>query len=77
MFPMDLKELKAQIRRLPPEERANLARDILESLDVANESEIERLWVDEAMRRDDALDQGLDEAYPVKDVLSRARARRK
>jgi hypothetical protein len=41
-----------------------------------SEAEIEKLWIDEAIRRDDELDSGEARAYPVDEVLARVRARR-
>jgi len=74
---MGVKELKSKALQLGPEERAYLARELLDSLDSMNEAEIESLWVDEAIRRDEELDRGAARAYPADDVLARARARRK
>jgi hypothetical protein len=42
-----------------------------------SEAEIEKLWIDEAIRRDEELDTGAARAYPADEVLARARARRK
>jgi len=44
---------------------------------VMSETEIERLWLDEAMHPDDDLDRGLAKAYPAQEVLDRARSRLK
>jgi len=74
---MSLEELKAEALRLNTEERAYLARALLASLDALSEAEIEQLWIDEAIRRDEELDSDPARAYPADDVLSRARARRK
>ena len=74
---MSIEELKNEALRLNPEARAHLARDLLESLDVMSEAEIEKLWIDEAIRRDEELDKGTVHAYPADDVLARMRARRK
>jgi hypothetical protein len=41
------------------------------------EAEIEKLWIDEAIRRDEELESGAARAYPVDQVLARVRARRK
>ena len=46
---MNIEELKTEILRLNPEARANLAREILASLDAMSESEIEALWIEEAV----------------------------
>jgi hypothetical protein len=70
-------ELKEEVLRLNPEARALLARELLASLDAMSEAEIEKLWVDEAIRRDEELDKGAARAHPAEEVLKRARARRK
>jgi len=62
--------------RLAPAARADLARLLLASLDAMSEAEINRLWIDEAIARDDELDRGAARAYPADEVLARARARR-
>jgi putative addiction module component (TIGR02574 family) len=74
---MGIEELKEEILRLGPEERAHLARELLASLDAMTESEIEELWLQEAIRRDDELDRGNAHSYPAEEVFARARARRK
>lgn len=73
---MSIEELKAEALRLNPAARADLARLLLASLDAMSETEIERLWIDEAIARDDELDRGAARAYPADEVLARARARR-
>ena len=72
---MTIDELKAEALRLKPEERAELASDLLVSLDDLSESEIEKVWVEEAMRRDAALDNGAARAIPADEVFAAARAR--
>jgi len=70
-------ELRREALRLAPEARAHLARELLDSLDVMSEGEIEKLWIDEAIRRNEELNAGVARAYPADEVLARARARRK
>ena len=48
---MSFEELVAEVKKLSLEERASLAKWIVESLDELSESEIEALWVQEAERR--------------------------
>ena len=72
-----VEELKKEAFGLSPESRAHLARELLASLDALSEPEIERLWIDEAIRRDQELDSGAAQAYPADEALARARARRK
>lgn len=73
---MSIEELEAEALRLDPETRAHLARVLLASLDGTSAAEIERLWLDEAVARDDELNRGAARAYPADEVLARARARR-
>ena len=74
---MGIEELKEEILRLGPEERAHLARELLASLDAMTESEIEKLWLQEAIHRDEELDRGNAHSYAAEEVFARARARRK
>ncbi len=74
---MSVEELKEEILRLGPEARAYLARELLASLDAMSESEIEALWMQEAIRRDEELDSGTARSYPSDEVFDRARSRRK
>jgi putative addiction module component (TIGR02574 family) len=67
-------ELEAEIKKLTLQDRAELAKWIVQSLDELTESEIGALWVDEAERRLDELEQGLATEIPAEEVLRRARA---
>ena len=71
---MSLEELVAEVKKLSLEDRASLAKWIVESLDELSEPEIEALWAREAERRLDELEQGLAAEIPAEDVLRRARA---
>jgi predicted transposase YdaD len=73
---MTIDELAKEAMSLAPEARANLASQLLSSLDELSDSEAERLWVEEAVRRDAELDSGSAKSSPVEDVIARARARR-
>ena len=42
-----------------------------------SEAEIEELWLQEAMHRDEEMDKGTAQSYPADEVFNRARARRK
>jgi hypothetical protein len=74
---MSVEELKEEALRLNPEARAYLARELLASLDAMSEAEIEKLWIDEAIRRDEELDSGAARVYPADEVIARMRAIRK
>ena len=73
---MSLEEIKAEALKLNPASRASLARDLLASLDSLSPAEVQRLWIEEAIRRDDEIDQGAAHLHPADEVLARARARR-
>jgi hypothetical protein len=72
---MTIDELKTEALRLNPGERAELASELLVSLDDLSESEIEKLWLEEAIRRDAELDNGAAQAVPADEVFAAARAR--
>lgn len=72
---MTIDELKAELSRLNPEQRAEIASELIVSLDNLSESEVEHLWLEEAMRRDAALDNGTARTIPADEVFSAARAR--
>ena len=55
---MGLEELKSEALKLAPEARAKLAQIPLKSLEDLSEAEIERLWVEEAIHRDEEVDAG-------------------
>ena len=72
---MSIDEIKMEALKLNPASRARLARDLLASLDTLSAADHEQLWLDEAVRRDDELDQGAARLQPADEVLARARAR--
>ena len=74
---MSIEELKDEALRLGPEGRAYLVRELLASLEEMSKAEIEELWLQEAMRRDEEFDNGTARSYPADEVFSRARACRK
>ena len=74
---MTVEEIRREALLLDPETRAELAHTLLTSLDNLSDAEVERLWLDEAARRDSELDQGTASSSPAQDVLARARSRRK
>lgn len=72
---MTIDEIKTEALRLGPSERAQLASDLIVSLDELSEAEIEQLWLEEAIRRDAELDAGTARLIPADEVFSAARAR--
>ena len=73
---MTIEEIKAEALQLTPEGRADLARELLASLDAMNDAEVERLWLDEAERRLAQLDRGEALADSADVVMARVRSRR-
>ena len=72
-----LEELKKQTRLLTAQEKAILARILIEELDASTDSNVEQLWVAESQRRYQAYLRGEIEAYPGDEVMTRARNRLK
>lgn len=72
---MTTKEVEAAALEMDAGERARLAELLLRSLEDVPEEEIERLWVEEALRRDEELDSGNATARDAEDVFRDLRAR--
>jgi sulfite reductase alpha subunit-like flavoprotein len=72
---MNINEIEAEVLKLPPQVRAQLARKLLESLESLSDEENERLWAEEADRRDADWDATLGSARPAVDVLRDARGK--
>ena len=72
---MNLPDLESEALKLPAAERARLAEILLESLDALSDAENQRLWAEEAQRRDAALDHDPTLAQAARDVFREARAR--
>jgi hypothetical protein len=70
-----LEELKKQTRLLTAQEKAMLARILIEELDASTDSNVEQLWVTESQRRYEAYLRGEIEAYPGDEVMTRVRDR--
>jgi len=72
---MSTEELESEALKLPPRDRARLAERLLESLEALTDAENEKLWAEEAARRDAAWDPGTTRS--AADVLREARSRLK
>jgi len=70
-------ELEKQARLLTPQEKATLARILIEELDPSADNQVEQLWIAEAQRRYDSYLQGELKSLPGDEVMSRARSRLK
>ncbi|HEX3070513.1 MAG TPA: addiction module protein [Thermoanaerobaculia bacterium] len=73
----DFKEVAAAALELPRSARAELAGQLLDSLDDLSEEESDQLWAEEAERRYAAFQSGDTEAVPAAEVFARLRARAK
>lgn len=67
-----IKDVLAATMQLPLEERAHLAGKLLLSLDEPSNSELERLWLDEAEQRLNRFRDGATEGAPADEVFRRA-----
>jgi putative addiction module component (TIGR02574 family) len=72
---MTLEECRSIALSLPLKDRAALVKDLLDSLEGINESEIEDLWVQEAEARYEVYKSGETESYSVEEVMRAARER--
>lgn len=74
---MTIDELKREALQLDPSTRAGLARDLLVSLNDLSEAEVERLWLEEAVRRDEEMASGKVQPIPMDEVFAELRSARK
>ena len=72
-MPMTVEQLAAAALTLPSEQRALLADRLVESLNTAEISRIDRLWATEAKRRRDEVRNGTVEPIPGDEALARVR----
>ena len=70
---LTLEQLAEEAMKLPPESRAVLADQIVESLDLAEPDAIQRLWTAEALRRRDEVRSGRVKAIPGEEVIAEVR----
>ena len=74
---IQLEDLQRQVRSLAPNEKAALARLLIEELDQTFDGDVEQLWINEAQRRYQAYLKGEINVQPGDEVMKRARARLK
>jgi putative addiction module component (TIGR02574 family) len=60
---------------LPPDSRAMLAEHLLDSLNGEDQKRVDALWVAEAERRDQEIEDGIVTAIPGEEVMERLRSR--
>ncbi len=68
-----LTELSERARHLPPEERAQLAEGLLESLQEWSSPEVEAAWDAEILRRIGEYERGEAALLPAAEVFAEAR----
>ncbi|MCU1245810.1 MAG: addiction module component, family [Acidobacteria bacterium] len=73
----DLKDLAAEVLDLPLAARADLASQLLDSLDDLSEEESDRLWAEEGRRRYDEYKAGRIDSIPAEELFARLRSRMK
>jgi putative addiction module component (TIGR02574 family) len=71
---MNIETLRNEALSLPMLERAQLAEQLLASLDELSEVETEQLWFQEAARRATEMDQGVVQRIPSETVQQEALA---
>lgn len=73
----DIKQIAAEALELPLTARAELASQLLASLDDLSEEENEQLWAQEAERRYAEYKAGRIDAVSAEEVFARLRSRKK
>lgn len=71
---MNTETLEQAVLHLPVEQRAELARKLLLSLEDQSEEEIAQAWHAEAARRSAEIDSGLADTVSAEDARAAARA---
>jgi putative addiction module component (TIGR02574 family) len=72
-MPLTLEQLAEEAMLLPVMSRAVLADKIVESLDLAEPDEIQRVWASEGLRRRDEVRSGKVKPIPGEQVLAEVR----
>jgi len=65
----DLRRIRQQALALDEVDRADLAYDLLDTLDQGPANEVDVAWLDEAEKRLAGLDAGRTETVPVEGIL--------
>ena len=72
-MPTLVEELSARAKTLPPEDRARLAEELLDSLQQASDTDADAAWEREVERRVADIDSGAVELIAAEDVHAEAR----
>ena len=76
MFRMGAADILADILRLPAEERARLALELIRSLDGEPDGDATQAWEVEIERRGAEVDAGAADTMPLDEYRARVRERR-
>jgi putative addiction module component (TIGR02574 family) len=76
-MPRELKDIAAEALDLPLTARAELASQLLDSLEDLSEEESDALWAEESERRYVAYKAGEIKAVPAEQVFARLRSRQR
>jgi putative addiction module component (TIGR02574 family) len=71
---MDTHTIEQTALDLPMQQRADLARKLLHSLEMQDEEEVSQAWLAEAARRSNDIDNGLVETVSADDARAAAQA---
>lgn len=71
---MNIANIISQALSLPVQERAELAAQLLSSLDALSDAEVEPLWLQEAAHRAAEIDKGLSQRVCAEEVRRQANA---
>jgi putative addiction module component (TIGR02574 family) len=71
---MNIETIRHEALLLSPQERAELAEQLLSSLETLTEAAVEQLWFQEAARRADEIDKGEAGCIPADEVDREARS---
>jgi putative addiction module component (TIGR02574 family) len=72
-MPIVAKKVLDEVLQLPADVRVNLVQQILTSLNLPTQPEVDRLWADEAEKRIAQIDKGEIKLVPGKKVFSNIR----
>jgi len=73
-MPLTIDQLATEAMQLPMASRAELAEQLVESLNLSADNEIQKVWATEAVRRRDDVRAGRVQTIPAEQVLSEVRA---
>ena len=71
----DTSVLREELDKLSPNQKAELARTLIDSLDKDLDGGVEQLWLNEAARRYEAYRCGEMASHPAAEVFARVRTR--